>query len=86
LVQLKAKNPALNILVSVGGWTGSGPFSDTALTDESRRKFARSCVAFVKKHELDGVDIDWEFPGAEGFEKNRFRRYPKTLTNADRES
>ena len=39
LQALKAKNPSLKIIVSVGGW-GADNFSDAALTDASRDKFA----------------------------------------------
>ncbi|RAJ35740.1 glycoside hydrolase family 18 protein [Pedobacter cryoconitis] len=63
---LKIKNPDLKILISIGGWTFSNNFSDMALADTSRKAFARSAVAFVEKYKLDGVDIDWEFPGLPG--------------------
>ncbi|MBS9766250.1 MAG: glycoside hydrolase family 18 protein [Flavobacteriaceae bacterium] len=66
LQQLKSKNPDLKILVSVGGWTWSGNFSDASLTEESRKKFAESCAIFVEKYGLDGIDIDWEYPNQEG--------------------
>ena len=66
LLALKAKNPNLKILISVGGWTWSGNFSDAALTAESREKFAISAVNFLKKYKLDGVDIDWEYPNQVG--------------------
>ena len=59
---LKATNPPLRILVSIGGWEADG-FSDAALTDASRDAFARSAVALLRAHELDGIDVDWEYPG-----------------------
>jgi chitinase len=59
---LKASNKDLKVLISVGGWGGCKYFSDAALTDASRRKFANSAVTLLKKHKLDGVDIDWEYP------------------------
>jgi len=59
---LKKINPDLKVLVSVGGWTWSGNFSDAALTEAARRKFAVSAAAFVETFELDGIDIDWEYP------------------------
>ncbi len=65
LQALKAKNPDLKILVSIGGW-GADNFSDAALTDESRAKFARSAVEMVKRYSLDGIDLDWEYPGHPG--------------------
>ncbi len=66
LNSLKKQNPHLKVLISVGGWTWSGNFSDTALTEESRSKFAKSAVEFVRKYKLDGIDIDWEYPGLPG--------------------
>jgi chitinase len=66
LNSLKVIKPDLKVLVSVGGWTWSGGFSDAALTLESRAKFAKSCAAFVKEFKLDGIDIDWEYPNQPG--------------------
>ena len=63
---IKQKHPRIRTLISIGGWGGSAGFSDAALTVESRAKFARSCVAFLTKHNFDGVDIDWEYPGGGG--------------------
>jgi chitinase len=72
LNSLKRDNPNLTVLVSVGGWTWSGNFSDMALTSKSRNLFIESAVKFVQKYNLDGLDIDWEYPGMTG-DKNRFR-------------
>jgi chitinase len=72
LVGLKQQNPSLQVLVSVGGWTWSGNFSDTVLTRVSRRRFIDSVVEFVDRYKLDGLDIDWEYPGMVG-DNNRFR-------------
>ena len=63
---LKAAHPQLQTLISIGGWTGSAKFSDVALTQASRDKFASSVVAFVTKYGFDGVDIDWEYPTGDG--------------------
>jgi hypothetical protein len=65
-VKYRSLYPHLKTLISVGGWTWSGAFSDAALTDAARKKFAASCVAFIKKYYFDGVDIDWEYPGGGG--------------------
>ncbi len=66
LTSLKQQNPSLTILVSVGGWGGSGNFSDMALTPASRERFISSVVRFLTKYNLDGLDIDWEYPGLVG--------------------
>src|ERR1700683_302347 len=46
---LKKQNPVLKILISIGGWTWSGKFSDAVLSDTSRRGFASNAVAIIKK-------------------------------------
>lgn len=66
LNSLKEVNPDLKILISVGGWSRSKFFSDAALTSESRKIFAQSAVGFLKKYHLDGIDLDWEYPGLSG--------------------
>lgn len=72
LNQLKLTNKDLKILISVGGWSWSKNFSDAVLTESSRQKFANSAIDFVLKHNIDGVDLDWEYPGQIG-DNNRFR-------------
>src|SRR4051794_35249551 len=64
--RLKQANPSLQTLISIGGWSESGKFSDVALTDASRKKFASSVVAFMLKYGFDGADIDWEYPTGGG--------------------
>ncbi len=72
LTGLKARNPRLKVLVSVGGWTWSGNFSDMALTRASRKRFIDSAVGFLSRYELDGLDIGWEYPGQKGL-NNTYR-------------
>lgn len=66
LVALKKQNPSLTVLVSVGGWLWSSAFSDTALSPASRATFIASVTEFVSRHQLDGLDIDWEYPALAG--------------------
>jgi GH18 family chitinase len=61
LQSLKAQNPHLKILVSIGG-AGEHDFSSAASTAESRTYFAQSAIQFMKDNGFDGIDIDWEFP------------------------
>jgi chitinase len=72
LVALKQENPSLTVLVSVGGWIWSANFSDMALTRRSRSLFIESAVEFIHSNDLDGLDIDWEYPGQVGA-GNHFR-------------
>ena len=66
LKALRRTNPRLTVLVSVGGWLWSTNFSDVALTPESRQVFEDSVVQFLTQYDLDGLDIDWEYPGMPG--------------------
>ncbi|MBS1918677.1 MAG: glycoside hydrolase family 18 protein [Bacteroidetes bacterium] len=77
LNELKTINPNLKILISIGGWIWSKLFSDAVLSDTSTANFAQSAVDIVSKFNLDGVDIDWEYPGMRG-DSNVFR--PKDRT------
>ncbi|MEV6983529.1 glycosyl hydrolase family 18 protein [Sphaerisporangium sp. NPDC051017] len=86
LKKLKAKYPNIKILISIGGWTYSKYFSDVAATDAARKKFVASCIDTYIKGNLpvyngaggpgsaagifDGIDLDWEWPGAEGHPGN----------------
>jgi chitinase len=76
LAELKRRNPHLRAMVSIGGWTGSGRFSDIALTDASRRLFASSAIEqFIRRFPgvFDGLDIDWEYPVGGGLPQNAKR-------------
>lgn len=66
LTGLRKENPKLTVLVSVGGWLWSGGFSDASLTAQSRAVFIQSVMDFLKRYDLDGLDIDWEYPGLPG--------------------
>jgi chitinase len=52
LVKLKAKNPQLKVVMSIGGWTLSKYFSDVAATSSSRQAFVQSCIDLIIKGNL----------------------------------
>ncbi|MBA4166866.1 MAG: glycoside hydrolase family 18 protein [Chitinophagaceae bacterium] len=62
MVSLRSKNPALKILVSMGGWGGCESCSDGFSTSEKRKEFAMSVKEITMYFKTDGVDIDWEYP------------------------
>lgn len=63
LVALKDRDPALRVMISVGGWTRSNRFSDMATDAAMRARFIETTIAWLRSHRFDGVDIDWEYPG-----------------------
>ena len=67
LVGAKRANPKLKVLVSLGGWGGCEPCSETFSRAEGRATFARSVKALLKRTWTDGIDLDWEYPAVQGF-------------------
>lgn len=57
----KAAHPHLKFNLSVGGWGADG-FSDMALSAVSRYEFIADALSWIARHNLDGIDIDWEYP------------------------
>jgi chitinase len=80
LLKLKKKYPNLRVLISIGGWTWSAGFSAAASTDASRKALVSSCIhtfiagnfsdpqdySVTQPGVFDGIDVDWEYPGACG--------------------
>jgi chitinase len=69
IVNLKRKNPNLKISISFTDVQENsdnprgGGFSLLAKSETYRKEFARDCKTFLQKWGIDGVDMDWEFPG-----------------------
>lgn len=61
VVKLKKRYPYLKVLLSIGGW-GSGNFSEMAADSSLRWAFAQDCKRCIEQYNLDGIDIDWEYP------------------------
>lgn len=63
---LKTTNPDLKVALSIGGWTWSGNFPAVAASPTLRQAFAEACRAAIVANQLDGIDLDWEWPGVPG--------------------
>ena len=62
--EMAARYPDARILLSIGGWTCCGHFSEMALTEESRASFIQSCLDTLDEYPFfSGLDLDWEYPG-----------------------
>ena len=61
IAALKNSHPKLKVLLSVGGW-GAGNFSEMAADASHRKKFCQNCSSAMRKYNLDGIDLDWEYP------------------------
>lgn len=72
LRDLRRQHPALHLILSIGGWDAAPQYSDIALTERSRGRFAASCIqAFLVRQGFDGIDLDWEFPVHGGLNRSR---------------
>ena len=72
LVALKKTYPQLKVMVSIGGWGGCEPCSGLFASAEHRNTFAQTTVDLFKEYQIDGLDLDWEYPAIEGFPGHAF--------------
>jgi chitinase len=73
LVALKARNPQLKIMLSLGGWGGCGTCSEVFSTESGRKEFSESTLALSEYFNTDGIDLDWEYPAIDGFPDHKFQ-------------
>lgn len=69
LAAYKSSYPELKLLLFIGGWgKNANGFSAMAKDPAKRQLFCSECVRICDEYNLDGVDIDWEYPtyAAEG--------------------
>ncbi|KAI0141566.1 hypothetical protein GGR57DRAFT_487122 [Xylariaceae sp. FL1272] len=71
IMAIKQTAPGLRIYLSLGGWTYSDNGTDTqpvwgdlSSTPAKRTKFIDQLAKFMRTWGFDGVDLDWEYPGA----------------------
>lgn len=63
VVALKKQNPALKVMLMIGGWGARADgFSMMARDAKNRTDFCKSVKQKLDTYGLDGVDIDWEYP------------------------
>ncbi|KAG1815525.1 glycoside hydrolase family 18 protein [Suillus subaureus] len=58
------------VKLSIGGWTGSHYFSLAVSTPANRNTFVSNILAAYNQYNIDGIDIDWEYPGQSGRQGN----------------
>nr|XP_027207330.1 chitotriosidase-1-like [Penaeus vannamei] len=65
VVALKEVNPSLRVLLCLGG-----DFSELVRDPTSVAVFAYNAQQFLINYNLDGIDLDWEFPAWPAWKKN----------------
>ncbi|KZT36396.1 hypothetical protein SISSUDRAFT_1120964 [Sistotremastrum suecicum HHB10207 ss-3] len=66
---LKSASPELQIFLSIGGWEFNnsptqGIFSALVASSANTQAFIASALQTLETYGFDGIDIDWQFPGA----------------------
>lgn len=82
MVALKARNPQLKIILSLGGWGGCKTCSPVFTSRKGRREFARSARDLNEYFGTDGIDLDWEYPTIEGFPGHAYSQEDKPAFTA----
>ncbi|MEP7372145.1 MAG: glycoside hydrolase family 18 protein [Chitinophagaceae bacterium] len=73
LVSLKAINPKLKVLLSLGGWGGCEYCSPVFATEAGRDEFTKSVKEVNDYFKTDGIDLDWEYPSIEGYPGHKYQ-------------
>ena len=64
LASYKTNYPKLKILLMVGGWgKNADGFSMMARDPDKRKAFCENILKACVEYNIDGVDLDWEYPG-----------------------
>ncbi|CAF1066173.1 unnamed protein product [Adineta steineri] len=87
ILQLKEVNPDLRVLLSIGGWThASRGFNDVSKSANNIKTFAKNSMKFLRDNKFDGLDLDWEYPGAkdQGAESHSKTGYTKLVKKLSR--
>lgn len=81
LVQ-QAHGKGVKVLIAVGGWNNGddSAFRSLAANSGYRAAFVQNLLNLVQQYNLDGVDIDWEYP--DGAEVANFKQLMSELSNA----
>lgn len=81
-VVAQAHSEGVKVLIAVGGWNGGddSAFRELASSSASRSAFVTNIVNFINQYNLDGVDIDWEYPDA-GSEADNYKILMQQLSS-----
>ena len=58
------KKHGIKVTLAIGGWNDSlgDKYSRLVNNPAARAAFIKHVIEFIKKHNFDGLDLDWEYP------------------------
>merc|ERR550532_3760116 len=58
------KKHGIKVTLALGGWNDSkgDKYSRLVNSPAARARFIEDVIAFIEKHDFDGLDLDWEYP------------------------
>jgi GH18 family chitinase len=76
-------------ILSIGGWSFNDPPTQhifSTMVKKYRSLFIKNTIKFLKQYNLDGIDIDWEYPSADDRggtyeDKENYLQFVKELRN-----
>ncbi|KAH9367004.1 hypothetical protein HPB48_000056 [Haemaphysalis longicornis] len=85
MVALKKSHPTLRVLLGVGGpKVDSQSFSDQLSTEGQRDRFAKRSVRWLQARRLDGMHVQWMYPGEGNGRPTDRQNFPKLLSQLRR--
>ena len=74
---IRKKYPHLKLMVALGGWGGCAPCSEKFNDVNARKIFVHSVKEFLEVNDVDGFDLDWEYPTIEGYPGHKYAAFDK---------
>ncbi len=80
-IVFKAHANNVKVGIAIGGWNNGddSAFETLAQNEATRKKFVTELMKVVKEYDLDGVDMDWEYPDA-GESSQNYRKLMQALS------
>lgn len=83
---LRDHNEDLNMVLSVGGWMmDSEAWSNMLMSKENMEEFAKEAIVFLRFHDFDGIDLDWQYPAfrkSTAEDRERFADFMEIMRHA----
>ncbi len=65
LRQQREQHPGLELMIAVAGYGYDAPYQAIVASPQTIQQFVSACLSLVTQYDLDGLDLDWEYPKIE---------------------